>query len=215
MTSSAPPVPSSRSNLRVRIFVDFWNFQLAVIRTKGNGFRIDWKALGPRLMHEAHSVGLGTHGSSGVQYDGMHVYLSYNASTSAGRGLKNWALNTLDRFPGIQVTAKARKRRRAPKCPACRQEIGTCPKCGATTEGTVEKGVDTAIVTDMIKLAWADAYDVAIIVSADADFVPAVQFLDSKGVRVIQGGFPPLGVDLARTCWASINVATLLDDVQR
>ncbi len=32
---------------------------------------------------------------------------------------------------------------------------------------TVEKGIDTAIVTDMISLAWANAWDVAVLVSSD------------------------------------------------
>ena len=212
MTDSAA---SASSPVRVRIFVDFWNFQLSVNRSKGNGFRVDWRALGPRLVEEVRGIGLGTGGATSVQFDGMHVYLSYNASSHTGRGLKNWAVNTLDRFPGVMVTAKARKRKHSPKCPSCHQEIPTCPHCGGSTEGTVEKGVDTAIVTDMIKLAWADAYDVAVLVSSDADFIPAVQFLDSKGVRVIQGGFPPRGVDLARTCWASLDLVTLLDDIQR
>jgi len=35
---------------------------------------------------------------------------------------------------------------------------------------TEEKGVDVAIATDMIKLAWEDAYDWAVLVSSDRDF---------------------------------------------
>ena len=188
---------------------------MSVNDAKGANFRLDWRRLGPRLAHEVANVSLGTAGAGHVQFDGMHVYLSYNASTSSGRGLKNWALNVLDRFPGVQVVAKPRKRRRPPTCPACQTAIEQCPACGRSMEGTLEKGVDTAIVTDMIKLAWEDAYDVAVLVSSDADFVPAVQFLDSKGKRVIQGGFPPRGVDLARTCWASIRLPNLLDDLER
>lgn len=38
--------------------------------------------------------------------------------------------------------------------------------------GTQEKGVDVRIATDMITLAGADDYDVAVLVSSDADFVP-------------------------------------------
>jgi len=72
--------------------------------------------------------------------------------------------------------------------------------------GTVEKGVDTAIATDMIRLAWEDAYEVAVLVSSDADLVPAVEFLDLKGRKVIQAGFPPKGVSLATACWASFDL---------
>jgi uncharacterized LabA/DUF88 family protein len=37
--------------------------------------------------------------------------------------------------------------------------------------GMEEKGVDTRIVTDMMSLAWNGAYDVAVLVSADRDFI--------------------------------------------
>lgn len=43
--------------------------------------------------------------------------------------------------------------------------------------GMQEKGIDTAIVTDMIKPALMDAYDAAVVVSADQDFVPVAKFI--------------------------------------
>jgi uncharacterized LabA/DUF88 family protein len=70
----------------------------------------------------------------------------------------------------------------------------------------VEKGVDTLIATDMIRLAWEGAFDLAVLATSDADLVPAVQFLNLKGHRVIQAGFPPAGTDLATACWASFDV---------
>ena len=76
--------------------------------------------------------------------------------------------------------------------------------------GTVEKGIDTAITTDMIRLAWEDAWDVAILVSSDHDFIPVVEFLSSKGKRVINVYLPPKGINLARTCWASIDLKPIL-----
>ncbi|MBU0703367.1 MAG: NYN domain-containing protein [Chloroflexi bacterium] len=70
---------------------------------------------------------------------------------------------------------------------------------------TVEKGIDTAIVTDMISLAWANAWDVAVLVSSDRDYIPLVEFLTTKGLKVINAYFPPHGAHLARTCWANID----------
>ena len=52
--------------------------------------------------------------------------------------------------------------------------------------GTEEKGVDTRMVTDMISFAWSDAYDVALLVSADRDFVPVAEFLQTKGIKVVR-----------------------------
>ena len=48
--------------------------------------------------------------------------------------------------------------------------------------GTEEKGVDTAIATDMMRLAWDSNYDVAVLVSSDRDFIPVVQSLETKGI---------------------------------
>ncbi len=81
--------------------------------------------------------------------------------------------------------------------------------------GTIEKGVDTAIVTDMIRLAWEAAYDVAILVSSDADLVPAVEFFDQKGIRTIQAGFPPLGSHLSKACWGTIDVFAFRNEISR
>ena len=48
----------------------------------------------------------------------------------------------------------------------------------------VEKGVDVALVTDMLKLAYSDAYDTAILISGDADFVEAVRAVQERGKKV-------------------------------
>ena len=78
-----------------------------------------------------------------------------------------------------------------------------------------EKGIDTAIVTDMIRLAWEDTYDVAILVSSDTDFIPAVEFLDHRGRKVIQAGFPHTGTALAGPCWASFDLYERGSEFQR
>jgi hypothetical protein len=40
-----------------------------------------------------------------------------------------------------------------------------------------EKGVDVELAIDLVRLALDDAYDVAVLASADTDLVPAVQFV--------------------------------------
>ena len=199
-------VASSGSVVRVRVFVDFWNFQLGIRDNVGPNFQLDWKKLGPWFAAEAGKL-IFTNGGAGVlRYEGMHIYLSFDPRKPKDSGLKNWALNTLDRFPGVQVSAMERKPKGPPDCPACHTSIAVCPHCAQTMGGTVEKGVDTAMVTDMIKLAWEQSYDIAVLVSSDRDFIPAVEFLDSKGIKIVNAGFPPRGIDLARTCWASFDM---------
>ena len=148
--------------LRTRIFIDFWNLQLSIYEHAGRDYRLDWKKLSPFLVDEAKTL-LGTT----LQFEGTNVYLSYNPSTPQGKRLHHWSVNVIDRFPGIRVIAKERKAKSAPSCPHCYKSIDTCPYCGNQMTGTIEKGIDTAIVTDMISLAWEKAWEVAILVSTE------------------------------------------------
>jgi uncharacterized LabA/DUF88 family protein len=49
---------------------------------------------------------------------------------------------------------------------------------------SVEKGVDVALVTDLLSLAWEGAYDDAVLVSGDADYTKAVERVRDKGKMV-------------------------------
>ncbi len=186
---------------RTRIFIDFWNFQISLIEATSAKYRPDWKKIPQWIMTEAQNV-IG----QPLIYDGTQIYISYDPANRKDAGLHDFAINTLDRFPGIQVTMTERKPKNAPTCPQCHSAVDNCPKCGSTMTRTIEKGVDTAIVTDMLKLAWEGVLDVAILVSSDRDFMPAVDVLSAKGYKVINAHFPPGGMNLARTCWASIDL---------
>ena len=48
----------------------------------------------------------------------------------------------------------------------------------------IEKGIDVMIATDLLYFAWSDFYDVAILVSGDADFAYAVQAVKNMGKHV-------------------------------
>lgn len=48
---------------------------------------------------------------------------------------------------------------------------------------------DIHLAVDMVKLAYNDAYDTAILVSSDGDFVPAIQAVKEKGKNVENIGF--------------------------
>lgn len=48
----------------------------------------------------------------------------------------------------------------------------------------VEKGVDIMVATDLLKFAWDDLYDVAILVSGDGDFAYAVETVKNMGKHV-------------------------------
>jgi hypothetical protein len=193
--------------LRVRVFIDFWNFTLS-LRRVSPGFMSDWRPIGPLLAEAAAGC---IDPALPYSFEAMHVYGSFDPAKDGDKKLRNWFANTLDRMPGVHVTVVERQKKVAsPKCPVCQAEVPTCPACAADMRGTEEKGVDTRIVTDMISLAWAGAYDVAMLVSADRDFVPVAEFLQSRGTKVIHGWFPPTGSLLAQKCWGNVAIPSLM-----
>ncbi len=203
---------STKHRIRVKVFVDFWNFQLS-INSLDSEFKIDWQKLGPVVAQESLRI---VDPTAAILYQGMNVYGSYDGSSEKDKRLLQWASNTLNRFPGVQVTMIQRQRkRRGPICPSCRQETSICPNCLSDMRGTEEKGVDTRIATDMIKLAWVDNYDVAVLLSSDRDFVPVVDFLSTRGIKTIHGAFPRQGSMLAQTCWGNIQMRQVMEMFRR
>jgi uncharacterized LabA/DUF88 family protein len=53
----------------------------------------------------------------------------------------------------------------------------------------IVKEDDIHLAVDMVRLAYNDAYDSAILVSSDGDFIPAIQAVKEKGKNVINIGF--------------------------
>ena len=77
-----------------------------------------------------------------------------------------------------------------------------------------QKGVDVALVTDTISLAVEKAYDIAIIVSGDNDFVDAVNFVKAKGLKVWVVSFSSaLGDDLMRSADRIIKLDTMVNEL--
>lgn len=222
MPTSVKTGNATHGNVRVRAFVDYWNFQLTLneqeSRARGvedHRFSIDWKKLGGWLAAKAcETVGIA---KGSYSFDGVNVYTSYNPRTPGDRSYHNWVTTWLDRQPGVDAICLERKPKSLPKCPTCHKQITHCPhvNCAKPITATIEKGVDTLIATDMIRLAWEDAYDIAVLASMDSDLVPAAQFLSLKGLRVVQAGFPPGGVDLATACWASFDVFQHRKEIER
>jgi hypothetical protein len=176
-------------------------------------FSIDWKNLSAWLARKAAEA----RNTDVFTFGGGIIYASHNRKTSEGRKFHGWSTMWLNRQPGVQVISYARHPKSAPNCQSCHQEIAQCPRpeCRAALAGTIEKGVDSAIVTDMIGLAWEDACEIALLASSDADLVPAVNFLNQKGRRVVQAGFPPFGISLAAACWASFDMFGCRNEMQR
>lgn len=180
------------------------------MRNAHTEFSTDWAKLGPNLSRAAAAV---VDTTTTGQYQGLNFYGSHDPASDADRRLHSWATTVVDRFPGVNVSIVPRQRKRSPpKCPSCRNAVAQCPNCGADMRGTEEKGVDVRTATDMISLAWADNYDIAVLVSSDRDFVPVAEFLDTRGIKVIHGAFPPKGSELTKRCWGHVDVPRMRED---
>jgi uncharacterized LabA/DUF88 family protein len=73
-----------------------------------------------------------------------------------------------------------------------------------------EKMLDTHIATDLIGDATFDAYDIALLVSEDSDFIPAVEFVqEMRNKQVVHVGFGDhrRPEDLRSTCRHRIDLA--------
>jgi len=73
------------------------------------------------------------------------------------------------------------------------------------------KGDDVHLATDLIKGAYENLYDIAIIVSGDADFIPAIKLAQKNGKKVINAFFPKSSsYQLRNCCDGSINLKKAL-----
>ena len=199
----------SKRHERIMIFLDFWNFELS-IKALDDHFLVDWKILPQVLFTATNSHIMNPNGAS---FMGLRLYGSYSPSETS---LHKWGTGFLKKIPGVFPEWMPRQKQvSGPKCPVCKTEVSKCPHCTDSMLGYKEKGVDTRIATDMIKFAWEDAYDTALLVSADQDFVPVVDFLDAKGKKVLHGRFPPKGAVLSQHCWGQIDIPPLVESFRR
>lgn len=185
--------------IAVRAFVDFWNFQLCwndafpFDRSKGEQpSRIDWRVFPAILMNEVPTALGGI--KEPLQFKGINVYASVNpAIGSKDAPLKNFLLKTMNQMVGYQVHVFDRRERRS------------VDGHGDVVVKTVEKGVDTRIVTDLFAGAINGTYDVALLVSNDSDFCPAIGTIqDRLDKQVVHVGFRRGGDEIRSACWSHI-----------
>jgi len=198
---------------RVRLFVDFWNFTLAW-NTRAAGAHCDWSKV-PLVFRDAAGGALKSAGLGDLDLVETRVYASYEPGLESGRRLRGWLHNFLDRQPGVRVFAAERHwRERAIHCRACDTHTERC-QCGAPFGRAAEKTVDARIVTDMMSLAWEASFDVALLVTSDADFIPAVETLQTKNFRVVNATWKGHGHELATKSWASFEIDPLMPRLRR
>ncbi|MGK5086511.1 NYN domain-containing protein [Bdellovibrionota bacterium FG-2] len=198
--------------INFRLFIDFWNFQLNWSDRSG-GANCDWRVVPKVLLMEAQKI-LANNGLGTAALHETRVYASYERGRETK--LKGWLDAFLDKQPGVSVIAKERHwRQKAVHCRGCNAEIEDCPTCKAKLGRASEKMVDSRIVTDLLSLAWDGSFDAAILLTSDADMVPAVENLQRRNFKVINATWRGHGHELAKTCWASFELDGLISSLKR
>jgi uncharacterized LabA/DUF88 family protein len=197
--------------MKVKIFIDFWNLQLSwneyhkrIGATKS--IRIPWEKTLTRVLLsriDANAI-----------YAGTHVYASINPRNPNDRKLNSF-LQTMDMFQGYKVNVKERKPAKCIRCTneGCRKEITHCPHCSKELIRTVEKGVDTMIAIELFHYALDNVYDKAVLISGDADFVPAIEYIQRRGNHIIHAGFKNQAFAIKKACWAHIDFEDIMAEL--
>ena len=112
-------------------------------------------------------------------------------------------LEELERRPGFFVK---RFNRRA--------TTRDCPHCKKVIAYTEEKMVDTSLVADLITLAVADAFDIAVVFSGDLDLAPGLHALHALGKQAWIATFGDYGRSraLLRSAWSVIDLSKHIDE---
>ncbi len=172
--------------MKVCIFFDGQNFYRSLLRFD-ESLRVDYDRL---ALWITQAVGGPTALFGGAYY---YVGLSPDAPPLVEGFLKGLELR-----PGYFVKREPRVRR-----------SGRCFTCGTEYEYTTEKRVDTRLVADLIHYAANGAYEAAVLVSGDDDFVPAVEAVNALGkqVWVATWSAEELSKDLRVRCFGQLHLS--------
>jgi hypothetical protein len=172
--------------MKICIFIDGQNFYRSLQRYD-DSLRVDYDRLAAWITQAA--------GGPGSLFGGAYYYVGVSADAPP---LVEGFLKGLELRPGYFVKREGRVRR-----------SNRCPACGVDYEYTTEKRVDTRLVADLILAAANGAFDAAVLVSGDADFVPAVEAVNALGkqVWVATWSSDELSTDLRVRCFGHLQLA--------
>ena len=172
--------------MKVCIFIDGQNFYRSLLRYDDT-VRVDYDRLATWITQAV--------GGPAALFGGAYYYVG--VSDDAPVLVENF-LKGLELRPGYFVKRERRVRR-----------TGRCPSCGADYDYTTEKRVDTRLVADLIHYAANGAYEAAVLVSGDDDFVPAVEAVNALGkqVWVATWSAEELSTDLRVRCFGQLRLS--------
>ncbi|MCW2924563.1 MAG: hypothetical protein JWM98_1967 [Thermoleophilia bacterium] len=195
---------------RTFAFIDYWNFQLNwndhVPDGKTNN-AINWRSLGKNLQQKAEFLyQRELRKRDYLDLKGREIFAGLTEGDSNSETTRRWLEDTIGARYGWQCHIRNNKRRPKPAyCQKCVRKHASCPTCGEKFFVNEEKGVDTALATSLMARAWDADMDVAILLTSDSDFIPAVEHLKKKGVHVINFTWEKKGYELRGASSASVT----------
>src|SRR6185503_17528697 len=172
--------------MNVKIFFDGQNFYRSLLRYDET-LRVDYDRLAVWITQAV--------GGPGGVFCGAYYYVGVSADAPP---LVEGFLKGLELRPGYFVRREARVRR-----------TGRCPACGLDYEYTTETRGDTRLVAELIQYAANGAFDAAVLISGDDDFVPAVEAVNALGKRVWVATWSAeeLSSDLRVRCFGQLRLS--------
>jgi uncharacterized LabA/DUF88 family protein len=161
---------------RIAVFIDYQNTYMGARRAfgLGNGGFVDGQIYPKRLGVAVTELGRDVDSTRTLQ--AVHVFRGEPSSIHSPKGLA--ACQRQVRFWDAQdlVSPTTRPLKYYPKERDARGHV--------TQWSAQEKGIDVLIALSMVTGATADDYDVAVLMSADTDLIPALEQVLDAGKRV-------------------------------
>ncbi len=174
--------------IKVAIFIDGKNFYKS-LRAHDPNIIIDYKKFAQWLCNKV--------GGENARMVGAYYYTGYAPDSGSPSEKLHHFLEGLDRQEGYNVRYS----------PLIYRKM-TCKHCGKEIRYTTEKRVDTRLVSEILQLGAVDAFDVAVLISGDQDFVPAVKALNTIGkqVYIATWGGHGLSRELRSAAFGEVNL---------
>lgn len=195
--------------------MDFWNFQISW-NERNRNFLCDWVKFPKALLYETEHILSSAGITKNLDFEEMRIYASVDVNNPNEVKLRKWLNSFLDMQPSFRVSIRNRRAKlKEIHCKHCGGKFTSCPNCSQPLYISSEKGIDAAIITDLFSLFLEDAYDIGILLSSDSDFIPAVERLQEKGVKIVNAKWKGFGFELAKVCWASFDLEKIVPKIIR
>lgn len=170
--------------MRVKLFIDGQNFYNKMVRSHGEGARINYDQLAEQIALAVNAV-----------FSGAHYYIGMtpNAPDSVQKFITG-----LEYRKGYFVNRTMRQKRTV-----------SCTNCHTSNFILLERGVDTQLSVEMVQFAATRAMDIAVLCGGDNDYIPAVKAANALGVQTWLAIWTRETEELRTHCFGEIDLSLL------